>query len=169
MSLGIQFGCQPGSFVELLDDLDTELRVTACDKKSFRAMSKSNAGAFQVLKSQVKTALENHRDIIDECKKETAKTSKETIFSDDSKGESKSSGKKNKKERKPTESGKSARARARAPGQDERRIELGPAAFSQNFATFSLAQAKAYSQEQKRRVQSRALSKVPRQWHDDAT
>lgn len=67
--------CLPASYIKLLDDLDTKLRVTECDKKSFRAMSKPNAGAFQALKTQVQTALkpfslDNHRDIIDVCKEE---------------------------------------------------------------------------------------------------
>ncbi len=35
-------------------------------------MSKPNAGAHQVLKTQVKSALDNYHAIIDECKKETA-------------------------------------------------------------------------------------------------
>jgi hypothetical protein len=166
--LGIRFRRQLASYVKLLDDLDTELRVTVCDKKSIRAMGKSNAGAFQVLKSQVETALENHRDIIDECKEEAAISSKEKIFSDDCKegmkDEMKSSGQKKKKERQTTEGGKSARARARerararALGQDECRIESRPTAFRQDFA--------AYSQEQKRRAESRALSKVPRRLED---
>ena len=85
--LVIQLGRLPPSCIKLLDDLDTELRVTACDKKSFRAMSKLNAAAFQVLKVQVKTALDNHLRVIDECKEETAQNSKDNIVSDDSKEE----------------------------------------------------------------------------------
>ncbi len=70
--IGIQIECLPPSYIELLDDLDTMLRVTPCDKKSLKAMSKPNAVAFQELKTQVKAALE------------TAKSSKEKNFSDDS-------------------------------------------------------------------------------------
>ncbi len=71
--------CLPASYVKLLDDLDTKLRVIECDKKSFRGMSKPNAGAFQVLKTQVKTALKpfalgNHCDIVDVCKEEAVKS-----------------------------------------------------------------------------------------------
>jgi len=66
--LRIQLGRLPASYKELLDDLDTALRVT--DKKSLKAMSKPNAVAFQELKTHVKNAADNHLDIIDECKEE---------------------------------------------------------------------------------------------------
>jgi hypothetical protein len=68
----IQFDCLPDSYIELLDDLDTKLRVTSCDKKLLKAMCKPNAVAFQGLQAQVETALA------------TAKRSKENNVSDDS-------------------------------------------------------------------------------------
>ena len=85
--LVIQSGRLPPCYIKLLDDLDTQLRVTACDKKKSRAMSKLNAAAFQVLKVQVKTARDNHLRVIDECKEETAQKSKDNIVSDDSQEE----------------------------------------------------------------------------------
>jgi hypothetical protein len=146
--LVIQLGRLPPSCIKLLDDLDTELRVTACDKKSIRAMSKLNAAAFQLLKVQVKTALDNHLRVIDECKQETAQNSKDKIVSDDSKGESKeeieTSEQKRKKERKKRKSGI-------ASGQEERRIASRPTAFCQ---------------AQRPRPSSRALSYVPRRLDD---
>jgi len=103
---------------------------------------------IQLLKVQVKTALDNHLRVIDECKQETAQNSKDKIVSDDSKGESKeeieTSEQKRKKERKKRKSGI-------ASGQEERRIASRPTAFCQ---------------AQRPRPSSRALSYVPRRLED---
>jgi len=175
--LGVQLGHLPAPYIKFLDDLDTELRVASCDKKSFKAMSKPNAGAFQVLKTQVKTALDDNHNIIDECKEETAKNSKEKNFSDDSRGESKAemetSEQKGKKEEKKRGGGNASRVSA----PPERSLQSHSLATDSRAQQFLLppesieercmkSRPAAFCQAQKPKPKSRALSYVPRRLED---
>jgi translation initiation factor 3 subunit C len=82
----------PPSYIKLLYDLDTKVRVAASDKQALKTMSKKNASALQVLKKQVKSGTDNHKDLFDEYAKAPAKSesegSSDSDDSDDSEEES---------------------------------------------------------------------------------
>ena len=67
----------PATYIRLLYDLDTKVRVAASDKQALKTMSKKNASALQVLKKQVKTGADNHKDLFDEYSKAPAKSESE--------------------------------------------------------------------------------------------
>ncbi len=79
----------PATYIKLLYDLDTKVRVAASDKQALKTMSKKNASALQVLKKQVKTGTDNHKDLFDEYSNAPAKSeSEDSNDSEDSDEES---------------------------------------------------------------------------------
>jgi translation initiation factor 3 subunit C len=75
----------PATYIRLLYDLDTKVRVAASDKQALKTMSKKNASGLQVLKKQVKTGADNHKDLFDEYSQNPAKSESEgSSDSDDS-------------------------------------------------------------------------------------
>jgi hypothetical protein len=80
----------PASYIKLLYDMDTKVRVAASDKQVLKTMWKKNASALQVLKKQVKSGIDNHKVLFDEYQKVANAKSESEGSSDSGDGEEES-------------------------------------------------------------------------------